>query len=166
MSKHPEHRFNRRQWFSIRRLNGQSSSRTTITGWIDALGRESTGATRWEAENPNSRDFYTPVEPTMLSLNIGLTGDRKSSARRRKLCFCSRLDQDLTIRGSKQVQIPPKFAGTITKTLWTYPPKESTIHSIVWEESTKSRARTGFSQNVKLSRTSILRSSWILGVLH
>jgi len=72
----------------------------------------------------------------------------------------------LSIEDPKQVQSSPKFAGTITKTLWTYPPKESMIHSMVWEESTKNRARTRFSQNVKCSRTLILRSSWILGVLH
>ena len=46
---------------------------------------------------------------------------------------------------SNQVQRSSNFAGMITNDLWTYQRKESTNHSIVWEESRNSRARTGFS---------------------
>ena len=81
--------------------------------------------------------------------NAGSTGDRKNPARRRNSIFALGSIQDLTIGGSKQVQISPNFAGTITKTLWTCPRKESTNHSMRWEESKNSRARTGFSQDVK-----------------
>ena len=81
--------------------------------------------------------------------NAGSTGDRKNPARRRNSVFALGSIQDLTIGGSKQVQISPNFAGTITKTLWTCPRKESTNHSMRWEESKNSRARTRFSQDVK-----------------
>ena len=59
-----EHRLNRRRQISIGRLNGQSSSRKALTGWTDALGSGCTGATRWQAENPNVGKTYTPVDPT------------------------------------------------------------------------------------------------------
>ena len=53
------------------------------------------------------------------------------------------------IGGSNRVQTSPNFVGTITKGLSTCPPKESTNHSMVCEESKKIQARTGFSQKCK-----------------
>jgi hypothetical protein len=49
--------------------------------------------------------------------SVGLTGDKKNSARAQKRFFSPRSLENLVIGGSNQVKISPNFAGTITKTL-------------------------------------------------
>ena len=53
--------------------------------------------------------------------------------------------ESLMIGGSNQVQRSSNFAGMITKDLSTCPQKESTNHSMVWEESKNFEQKRGFS---------------------
>jgi hypothetical protein len=102
---------------------------------------------RSKPQNPNRRRTYSPVEPTQH--------DHKRQFDRWlvRTLFESRnafpvlaSPKNSMIEGSNQVQISPKYIGTITKVLWTCPQKESMNQSTVWEESKKFRARLGFSQ--------------------
>ena len=57
--------------------------------------------------------------------------------------------ENLMIECPNQVQISPNFVGMITRDLWIRPRNESTNYSMVWEKSTKFKARLGFSQELK-----------------
>ena len=81
--------------------------------------------------------------------SVGLTGDRKNSARAQKRFFSPRHLKNSMIGESNQVKISPNFVGMITRDLWTCPRKESTNHFMVREESRNSRAKTRFSQKRK-----------------
>ena len=81
--------------------------------------------------------------------DVGSSGGRKNSVRVQKRFSSPRPLEILTIGRSNQVQRGSNFAGTITKTLCTYLSKESTNHSMVWEESRNSRARTRFCEKLK-----------------
>ena len=78
---------------------------------------------------------------SQTSVQLAIT---KNPARAELVFHSPRPLENLTIGGSKQVQRGSNFAGTITKILWTYPPKESTNHSMVWEESGIPEQERGF----------------------
>ena len=81
--------------------------------------------------------------------HVGSSDDRENSVRVQKHFSSPHPLENSMIEGSNQVQRGSNFVGTITKTLWTCPRKESMNYSMIWEESRNSRARTGFSQERK-----------------
>ena len=101
------------------------------------------------AGNPKTQIWAKHWSPVDSLAGAGSTGDTKNSARAQNEFFSSPLLRNSMIEGPNQVQISPNFVGMITKDLWTYPRKESTNHSMIWEESREYRARTGFSQERK-----------------
>ena len=64
--------------------------------------------------------------------SVGLTGDRKNSARAQKRFFSPRSLENLVIGGSNQVKISPNFVGTITKDLVNIPTKviDESLHGL------------------------------------
>ena len=117
----------------------------SFTGWTDARGTNAPVQPSRKAKNLTPRKTNSPVDPTQHITSVGLTGDRKNFARAQKRFFSPRSLENLMIRGSNQIERSSKFVDMITKTLWTYLRKEATNHSMIWEESRNSWARTGFS---------------------
>ena len=117
-----------------------------------------------EAKNPKRPTFYSPVDPTTLNSSVGSTGaSEKPSPSRTGVSqpvFFGKLD-DWGIKSSPNLT---NFVGTITKGLSTCPPKESTNHSMVCEESKKIQARTGFSQERKNFNSKKLVNLRVLGL--
>ena len=80
--------------------------------------------------------------------------------------FSPRPGKNSTIEGSNHVQISPNLVWMITGDLRTCSRKESTSHSMIWEESKKSRARTGFYQEHKniVSKELVNPSRFLLSI--
>ena len=98
--------------------------------------------------------------------HVGSSDDRENSVRVQKSFSSPRPLETSMIGGSNQVQRGSNFVGTITKTLWTCPRKESTNYSMIWEESKNSWARTGFSQEHKnfVSKELVNPSRFVLSI--
>ena len=62
-----------------------------------------------KAKNPNERTINSPVEPTQHITSVGLTGDKKNSARAQKRFFSPRPLENLMIGGSNQIQMGLNF---------------------------------------------------------
>ena len=100
--------------------------------------------TNWKAFLDSNRVFtYHLLNRRLWSCCVGSTGARK--IRNQRGFSSPRFLTNSTIEGPNHVQTLPNFVDMITKDLWTYPRKKSMNHSMVWEESRNSRARTGFS---------------------
>ena len=60
-------------------------------------------------KNPNERTINSPVDPTQHITSVGLTGDKKNSARAQKRFFSPRPLEILMIGGPNQVQMGLNF---------------------------------------------------------
>ena len=86
-----------------------------------------------KAKNPKSQNFYSPVDPTILISSVGSTGDNEKNPARAELVFHSpRPLENLTIGGSKQVQMGLKFCRHDHKDLVNIPTKgiDESLHGL------------------------------------